>query len=268
MIAKQVTHHRRLDAAQERDDRVRHELDLGVRAARFKAEQKSRDAEQPRDLAQLVTPQLDELRVGIRRLRNVVGLEPARENCGVVRVADAAVPPVPLRPECLAGLGVELAVGREDEAGASPGSEEPRAVNLAGPCQSDGVLALLDNADAVDAVVGRAANLEDERLVQNPLGAFVLAVLVAEFAVLDPLDLHAARVQRLDLARLQFRERIAPEVDVHDGLLSPFKTRLPAVRSVVKLAVQGEFAGESLATTGRPLQHVQRQARHRLSTNP
>ena len=52
------------------------------------------------------------------------------------------------------------------------------------------------------------------------------------------------------------------------GLLTPFKTRLPSVRSVVELAVQGQFAGESLAATGRPLQHVQRQARHRLGANP
>ena len=189
---------------------MRHERNVGVWGRRGDAKQMAGDAEESGNLLQLVASQFNKLAIGVARLRNVVGLEPAREDCGVVRVADAAVPPVPLRPQGFAGLGVELTVGREDEAGTSPGSEEPRAVQLARASQSDGFLALLHDRHTVDTIVGRAANLEDHVVGIWRLGAFVLAVFVSQSAVLNSLNLHPAGVQRHDLARLEFVEGVAP----------------------------------------------------------
>ena len=228
---------------------MRDERDVGLWSVGSKAEPRSWDAEQPRDFLQLVAAQFNELAFGVARLRNVVGLESARKNCRVVRVADAAVPPVPLRAKCLAGLGVKLSFGREHEAGASTSREESRSVQFARAGQGDSVLAFLNNREAVHAVIGWAANLENLIVVVRSLGAFFFPILVAEVPVFNPLDLHAARVERNNLPSLEFAESVAPQANVHHRLLTPLKTRLPAVWLRVELLVERKFFGDPLAAS-------------------
>ncbi len=175
---------------------------------------------------------------------------------GVVRAAMLAVP---VLGKLATGVGVELVFSREDEPRAGTGTEEPRPVNLARPCQGNRLAALLHHRDAMHAVIARAANVQNLLVGVDRLLALRLAVRVPQPAVLQRLHLHAARVQRHDLVNRTRRaghklaECVAPQADVHHHLLSPLKRGLPCVRLRVQLAVQRNLAGEPLAAARRPL---------------
>ena len=247
---------------------------LGVATRTGDTEQRTRNSEQPPDLLKLIFASLQKLRVGVARLRQFVRLEPAREHRRLLRVGDAAMLAVPLARQRLAGLSVELPIGRKNKPGAGTGRKKASPVQLASPGECDSVFAFLYDRHTVDAVVRRAANVENLLLGVDRLLPLFLAILVPQAAVLDPLNLHPAGMQRHDLidrtrrAGLQLRERVAPEPDVEHRLLSPLKRGLPCVRLLVQLPVQRQFAGLPLAALGEPLEHVQRQPGDRLAQDP
>ena len=241
ILHDQITRERRLEAAQPRHDRVGKKLlRRGFqRPGRHRAlglNLPTRHAPESAELLNLKTPPLEPLAVSVRVLRQPVGLEPARQHGRPVAIPHAGVFAVPLVRQRLAGFGVQVPLRREHETGPGTGCEVPGPVQFVGPGEGDRVLASLDRRKPVDAILGESANREDLLLVVDRLLALLLAVLVAELAVLQPLNLHPRRVQRdqlIDRSRLPGHDLAVGhvvETGMQHQLASPLKRGLPPVR--------------------------------------
>ena len=187
-----------------------------------------------------------------------------RHDHGFECLVGSAVGFVPLLLEPLKRLGLVGLIGFDVGAARGPIPEECGRVQFRGPRQGDSVLRQGCRHIPGHAVAREPPQVEDLILpVERRSRLAFLGVLILEFAVLQPDDLHAAGMERDQLvhgpaaAGLDQAVAVAPEEQLAHHPLPPLKTRHPVVRLVGEHFLEWLVFGDLFAAAGESAVEVE-----------